>query len=129
MPAVLAPGQGARRVMVIEGDPEQRSGLAAALRKAGMTVATADDVRVARRLIQRFVPHVVVADLETVAPDFEPLRPVLDDLLAASDDVAVVLLDDQQRGETAECVRRSFEKPTLPERVAEAVAELIAASR
>jgi len=79
--AVLTPPRRRRRVMIVDGRDEPRRALAEALEHAGYAVVTAHDRAVARSLFHRLTPTLIIADVETVAPDFEPLGPAFEELL------------------------------------------------
>jgi hypothetical protein len=82
------------RVLVVAADDALRGRLAASLRGEAWMVVTAPHRDSARSLCARLEPDVVVAELETIAPDFEPLRPALDQQFGDAPWSSVVLVSD-----------------------------------
>jgi CheY-like chemotaxis protein len=95
--SVLTPPGPGRRVLVLHGDDERRLALSALLERDGCAVVAAPNRDVARALFERMAPRVVVADVETLAPDYEPLRPVLDELFGLASPSLVLLGDGRPR--------------------------------
>lgn len=93
------------RVLVAHAHDTRRRAIALALEDAGHSVVTAHDARVAAMLMSRVHPSIVVADVETVAPDFEPLGPALEGLFGDGAPVPVVLLSDHRRPSMPEAVQ------------------------
>lgn len=129
MPALLVSGLNptgaAARVLVVEADGALRAGYAEALRARGCGVATAPDRLSAARLVTRLVPNLVIGDLETLAPDFEPLEPALEELFGDSEPAPILLLSDQPRRERNASVARTLEKPVSAVELCDAVAALL----
>lgn len=102
--AVLTPPRRRRRIMIVDAHDEPRRELAAALEEQGYAVVTAHDRGVARTLFYRLAPTLIIADVETIAPDFEPLGPAFEELLGG----------DPPSSPIAVASRRSDEPPTPP---------------
>ena len=109
--AVWQADAGERRVLVIDREDTSRQDAVAVLERLGFQVAWAADAGGARMLFTRLQPHVLVADVETVAPDFEPLRTALEDLFGDNEPVAVVLLGSDKPRETLDWVKAFVPKP------------------
>jgi DNA-binding NtrC family response regulator len=92
MPAVMSGAESQPIIVLIDADEQQRRRYASALRARGHWVAAASGPALGRSLVMRLQPALVVADLETIAPDFEPLRPVLADLIGDDPASPVILL-------------------------------------
>ncbi len=104
--AVLTPPRRRRRVMIVDAHDEPRRELAAALEGQGDAVVTAHDRGVARTLFYRLAPTLIIADVETIAPDFEPLGPAFEELLGGGPPSSPVPV-----------VARSTDEPVPPPRV------------
>jgi CheY-like chemotaxis protein len=102
---------GDRRVLVVDGDPTSRQDTVSVLERLGYQVAWAAEPSGARKLLARIHPHVLVADLETIAPDFEPLRAALEILFGGGPPVSVVLIGTDEVREDIEWVKAAVPKP------------------
>jgi CheY-like chemotaxis protein len=125
--AVLATPPGAEpatRVLVVHADDAARSAIAGALEDAAYAVVTAPDTRVARLLLSRLTPALIVADIETLAPDFEPLRPALDEMIGNGRALPVVLLSDERRPDTPDAVRAIVSRTSSRDELLEVVNQL-----
>jgi hypothetical protein len=96
-------------VVIIDADNEARSACAALLRAHGYLVATTSNRLGARALIARLDPALVIADRETIAPDYEPIGQAIDELLGLSEREAaeapeVLLLVTEELRERAPAV-------------------------
>jgi hypothetical protein len=120
--AVWQADAGDRRVLVLDRDDESRKDAVGILERLGFQVAWAAERGGARGLYLRLRPHVVVADLETIAPDFEPLRAALEDLFAGEKPAAVVLLGTEKPREEIEWVKAAVLKPLTIEHIEKLVA-------
>ncbi|HZO12486.1 MAG TPA: hypothetical protein VFB62_04490 [Polyangiaceae bacterium] len=83
------------RVLVLASDDELRARIAGALRGQRYALATAAHREGARALYTRLEPDLVVAERETLAPDYEPLRPAVEALFGASRAAKVVLVTEE----------------------------------
>lgn len=102
-----------RRVLVIAADDAVRGEVVAFLEVFGFQVAWARDAGAGAKLFARMSPHVVVADLETIAPDFEPLRPSLEALFGNASPRPVVILGTDDPRERVEWVEAAVPDPRL----------------
>jgi hypothetical protein len=102
-----------KRVLVVALDDERRVALAELSRRPGLEVVTAADLDEARMLYQRLRPMIVVADRESIAPDFEPLRPTFEGLFGSQAPCDVILLTDDPPREEVDHIAA-----VLPERPA-----------
>ncbi|HZO15491.1 MAG TPA: response regulator [Polyangiaceae bacterium] len=109
--AVWQADAGDRRVLVIDREDTSRQDAVAVLERLGFQVAWAADAGGAGMLFTRLQPHVLVADVETVAPDFEPLRSALEDLFGHNQPVPVVLIGSDKPREAIEWVKAFVPKP------------------
>jgi CheY-like chemotaxis protein len=109
--SALVPDGPRTAIVVVDEDPVARDQIAGALRRLGCLVATAESRLEARRLIRRLEPRVLVADIETIAPDFEPLGPTFEELLHCVPQPAVVLVGASAPRERATQVVGSLLKP------------------
>jgi hypothetical protein len=115
-------GSGAScRVLVAHGNDTKRRAIAAELEDAGHTVVTAHDARVAAMLVARVRPSIVVAEVETIAPDFEPLGPAFEAMFGDRESVPVILLSDHRRPSLPETVERFMPETSEPAEILEAV--------
>jgi CheY-like chemotaxis protein len=120
--AVLG-GEQAVRVLVVHGEDDARGAISGALEESGYAVVTAHDTRVARLLLSRLTPAFIVADVETLAPDFEPLRAALEAMMGTAQ-APVVLLSDERRPDMPELVRAIVSRASRPAEVLEVIEEL-----
>src|SRR5690606_1919871 len=81
-----------RRVLLVVANDADRQEIVEFLEVFGYQVSWASDPAKAAKLFVRTSPDVVVADLETIAPDFEPLRPSLEALFGTSAPRPVVIV-------------------------------------
>lgn len=83
------------RVLVLASDDALRARIASALRGQRYALATAAHRDGARALYARLEPDLVVAELETLAPEFEPLRLSVEALFGESRAAKVVLVTNE----------------------------------
>lgn len=102
------------RVLVADADNVRRLELTRALEDAGHSVVTAPDARVASLLTGRVHPSIIVADIETVAPDFEPLGPALEVIFGDTDAVDVILMSDHRRPDLPAAVKAILSETCTP---------------
>ncbi len=100
------------RVLVAHADDVRRKLLCLCLESAGHAVVPAQDAQLAAMLMSRVRPCVVVADVETIAPDFEPVRPALEALFGDEPEVPVVLLSTHRRPDMPDVVK-ALVSPTI----------------
>jgi CheY-like chemotaxis protein len=126
--SVLTPPRRRRRIMIVHSQDAPRRELAELLEKRGYAVVTAHDVDVARALHQRLAPTLIIAEIETLAPDFEPIALALDALLGENADAEpphlIVLGDGASRSipPGIDCI---VEPPALAEHVLHQVQHLL----
>ncbi len=121
--ATLGSGR-AVRVLVVIAHEGRRRDLALALEGAGYAVVTAAEARVAAVLLSRVRPALVVADVETVAPDFEPVAAAFEAMFGDNEHVPVVLLSDHRRPGLPDTVRAIVSAESTPPEIVEVVDSL-----
>lgn len=108
--AVFTPPAPAQRLMVIDADDDTRRSLGIHFSNLGYAVVCAQSIETAHALYARLRPRLVILDVETVAPDFEPLRSAFDSMFG--DDVPqIVLLSDGEARELPEQVAFVLHRP------------------
>ena len=112
--AALAPGGAATSIVVADRDEASRNRIAEELRRCGALVATAESRWDTRKLIRLLHPSVLVADIDTIAPDFEPLGPTFEELLHEVPEPAVILIGTSAPREPGAQVVGSLLKPIDP---------------
>jgi CheY-like chemotaxis protein len=101
------------RILVVDQDDAARRDAVAVLERLGYKVACAADRGSAARLLTRLEPAVVVADLETLAPDFEPLGTALEELFLEHAPCPVILLGTSKPREQTEWIKAAVPKPLV----------------
>ncbi len=108
--AVFAPPAPTRRLMIVDADDDSRRTLGMHFSELGYAVVCAQSVETAHALYARLRPSLVIVDVETVAPDFEPLRVAFDNVFG-SDVPQIVLLSDGEPRELPEQVAFVLHRP------------------
>ena len=98
--------------VVVDANPESRNELCEWLRSMGCLVAAAGDAIQARALLRRSRAGLLLADVESIAPDFEPIVPVLDDLVSGLEVPTIVLLSEEPRRAQCAAAAAIVRKPT-----------------
>jgi CheY-like chemotaxis protein len=114
--------------VVVDADEGSREELCTWLRSMGCVVAAASDGAQARSLLRRSRAGLLIADVETIAPDYEPIGPVLEELVRGLDTVTVVLLAEEPQ--RARCAAAAvLPKPTSRARLLTTIEPLLARKR
>jgi hypothetical protein len=100
-------------VLVVARDEVRRASLGALCARPEVEVVLAGDAGEAAALYARLLPLAVVADRESIAPDYEPLRPALEQLFGGHPPCGVLLLCEEEPREQVDWIAA-----TLPERPA-----------
>jgi len=116
-PSAFRPNDERVRVLVVAHDPATRRKFASVLNDAGCAVAMAPDTACAAALYARLEPALLIAELETIAPDFEPLRAALDGVFGNAPPTSVVLLSDEPQRERHEDVVGVIAESLAPEQL------------
>ena len=111
-------------MMVIDSDRDTRLTIATRFSHEGYGVITAANPEEAAVKFERYRPAVVVANVETIAPDFEPLRTTLDELFG-SDQPKIVLLGDRQPRELPNAVATVIPRPWSQDDLVDVVTTLL----
>lgn len=104
---------GERRVLLVAEDETMRHEIVSFLEVFGYQVSWAADAASAAKLFARLDPQAVVADLETIAPDFEPLRPSLEALFGMGEPRPVVIVGTDDPREKVEWVKAAVPDPRI----------------
>jgi len=125
LPNALLPDGRMPAVVVADSDDDRRSELGDWLHELDCLVARAANREQVRSLVRKLRPKVLVADVETIAPDFEPLRPTLDDLLPGLTKTAVILVSDGAARELPDDVVTVLQRPVIRDELLAEVATLV----
>jgi hypothetical protein len=117
-PTAFLPNDERVRVLVVAHDAATRCKFVSVLNDAACAVAMAPDAACAAALYARLEPALLIADLETIAPDFEPLRAALDGVFGDAPPASVVLLSDEPPRERHDDVVSVIAESTTPEQLA-----------
>jgi hypothetical protein len=123
-----ASGRNTPRVLVVAADDDLRTRLARALRGRRYALATAAHRDGARALYARLEPDLVVVDLETLAPDYEPIRPALEALFGEMPPSKVVVVSDAPVRERVSAVQAVIPACASQDELVAAFGELLASS-
>ncbi len=125
LPNALLPSGRTAAVVVADLDDDRRGELGDWLHELDCLVARAANREQVRSLVRKLRPKVLIADVETLAPDFEPLRPTLDDLLPGLTKPAVILVSDGAARELPDDVVTLFRRPVVRDELLARVATLV----
>ena len=126
LPNALLPESRTPAVVVADADDDSRGELSDWLHSLGCLVARATNRAQVRSLVRKLKAQVLIADVETIAPDFEPLRPTFDDLFPGLTRPKVILISDGVRRELPDKVLAVLPRPVQRDQLLDLVAPLVA---